>query len=459
MRKRQPVSYAEDGGHSLGGGHAAASRHQASPQPNTTPYSNPTYYSGRLIEKQYAHPAHNKLIFNPNQAHGNTGGGGAGGSTLQQTGLTPKPPKQPEKPIAPNVRFGQKVYDSIKAERPKLKTWEVTKEANQMYRNLSPEERQPYIDEYEAAKIEYNEQIQAYHNSPAYQAYTQFVARSRAQAEQDAATDGRFHGADLDELYSIEPAKDPSKPRHPMAQALETQDDELNLQELASKRFKRNHDLMHEIFDGRCVNAGWAADEALTLAALERKFDTENVSGRYMGAGSVVAGLPSMSQIQCLKDKTAKLQELVKQQQNKCSDSEKAFEKKKEKYQKRTQAITKAWSGICSEKPADTYKKWKDEHNANIAELKRQKEAKTKQVKDISAEKPSENPSQLPNGSAPPTDLVAPAMKNDAIPERPPSITQNGPTTVSMINTPQQSQPHQLMAAPQILPQANPPQN
>ena len=121
--------------------------------------------------------------------------------------------------------------------------------------------------------------MQAYHNSPAYQAYTQYLARSRAQIDQEASTDGRFHGADLDELYSIEAAKD--NPGHPVAQALETLDDELNLQELASKRFKRNDELMNEIFDERMVNRGWGVDECLTKTEIQQKFDKENVSSKY----------------------------------------------------------------------------------------------------------------------------------------------------------------------------------
>merc|ERR1712061_224248 len=157
--------------------------------------------------------------------------------------------------------------------------------------------------------------MQAYHNSPAYQAYTQYLARARAQSDQEAATDGRFHGADLDELYAIEPARDPEKPRNPVNSALEGYDDELDLRELAAARYKRNNLLIQEIFDSRQILEGWGADEQLVLAATQRGFDNQNVSGGYAGAGCI-AGIPTLSQINRLKRKVEQLQDIVKKERD-----------------------------------------------------------------------------------------------------------------------------------------------
>merc|ERR1712127_549947 len=363
-----------------------ASRHPATGNQGSPAAYSQQYYNGRLIEKQFAHPAHNKLIFNGTQNNPSNS------QPTQPAGLTPKPPKQPQKPLSPHVRYGQKIWDRIRAERPKAKIWEITKETDKMWRSLTPEEKQPYIDEYEAAKIEYNESMQAYHNSPAYQAYTQYLARSRAQVDQEASTDGRFHGADLDELYSIEAAKD--NPGHPVAQALETLDDELNLQELASKRFKRNDELMDEIFDERMVQRGWGVDECLTKTEIQQKFDKENVSSKYLTAGCIMAGMVTLTQIDRLKTKREQLQDIIKNQRKRVEEMEVAHDRKLVKYRKRTAELSESWKKICDETPEETYKKWKQDHDLKVGEMKKQQEAKLKAKQEKDGKKEGENNSE-----------------------------------------------------------------
>ncbi|KAK7811306.1 hypothetical protein U0070_002239 [Myodes glareolus] len=147
---------------------------------------------------------YNHLAYNNYRLGGNPG---TKSRVTASSGVTiPKPPKTPDKPLMPYIIGGA-------------------------WRDLTDEEKQEYLNEYEAENIEYNESMKAHHNSPAYLAYIN--AKSRAEAALEEESQQRQSRMEKGEPMSIQLAEDS-----------DDYDDGFSMKHTASARFQRNHRLI-----------------------------------------------------------------------------------------------------------------------------------------------------------------------------------------------------------------------
>ena len=73
--------------------------------------------------------------------------------TYQGPNGVAKPPKAPERPLLPYQRYSKKVWDSVKAKNPEAMLWEIGKAIGVMWKDLSDNDRQEYIIEFENEKV------------------------------------------------------------------------------------------------------------------------------------------------------------------------------------------------------------------------------------------------------------------------------------------------------------------
>uniref|UniRef100_A0A2K6EV12 SWI/SNF related, matrix associated, actin dependent regulator of chromatin, subfamily e, member 1 n=1 Tax=Propithecus coquereli TaxID=379532 RepID=A0A2K6EV12_PROCO len=225
------------------------------PPPTPAPATQMPSTPGFVGYNPYSHLAYNNYRLGGNP--------GTNSRVTASSGITiPKPPKPPDKPLMPYMRYSRKVWDQVKASNPDLKLWEIGKIIGGMWQDLTDEEKQEYLNEYEAEK----------HNSSAYLAYIN--AKSRAEAALEEESRQRQSRMEKGEPYmSIQPAEDP-----------DDYDDGFSMKHIASARFQRNHRLISEILSESVVPDVRSVVTTARMQVLKRQVQSLMVHQRKLEA-------------------------------------------------------------------------------------------------------------------------------------------------------------------------------
>ncbi|RWS09242.1 SWI/SNF-related matrix-associated actin-dependent regulator of chromatin subfamily E member 1-like protein, partial [Dinothrombium tinctorium] len=292
--------------------------------------SNSQMSSNPFVSSPHGHPS-----FNPVKL-------GSRGTPLSDSRLS-KPPKPPDKPLMPYMRYSRKVWDQVRARNPSLKLWEVGKLVGQLWRDLPPEEKQEYFDEYEAEKnvisfftlrVAYFGFSFALKNFGKVNATHVFLKGFQSPQKQG---DGKVS------IQGIEEEEDP---------------DEFSIKHVAAARYLRNHRLINEIFGDTVVPDVRSVVTTTRMQVLKR-------------------------QVQSLTMHQKKLEAELLQIEEK-------FEAKKRKFLEASEAFQEEMKKRCSMKPVDNvtfqkmvekaYETLKKEQQAREEQAQRRKEEEEKQA-------------------------------------------------------------------------------
>ncbi|XP_037326976.1 SWI/SNF-related matrix-associated actin-dependent regulator of chromatin subfamily E member 1-like isoform X2 [Pungitius pungitius] len=191
------------------------------PPPPPAPATQLPNTAGFVGYNPYSHLAYNNYRLGGSQS--------SNSRVTNSSGINiPKPPKPPDKPLMPYMRYSR--------------------------------------------KIEYNESMKAYHNSPAYLAYV--TAKSRAEAALEEESRQRQSRLDKGEPYiSIQPAEDP-----------DDYDDGFSMKHSAAARFQRNHRLISEILSESVVPDVRSVVTTARMQVLKRQVQSLMVHQRKLEA-------------------------------------------------------------------------------------------------------------------------------------------------------------------------------
>ncbi|KPM10183.1 HMG (high mobility group) box containing protein [Sarcoptes scabiei] len=151
--------------------------------------------------------------------------------------------------MTPYMRYSKKVWDEVRNRYPELKVWEISKIVGQMWRDLDENEKHKYTEEFEFDKIEYNEQLKNYHNSPSYQSWINHL-RTKESEEKDAQTKRKKTNHQQNAQNS------PQRPENRYSlQSVDVDNNEeyFSIKHLAAARYFRNNRLVNEIFSDTIV--------------------------------------------------------------------------------------------------------------------------------------------------------------------------------------------------------------
>jgi len=239
-------------------------RPPARPLPPSTP-STPSAKPPPDAPSPFTTPQHGNPAFAP-QKLGGSGTPGSKGSAAGGDGRgLPKAPKGPDKPLMPYMRYSRKVWDQVKANNQELKLWEIGKIIGGMWRDLPETDKQNFVDEYEAEKLEYEKAVKVYHSSPAYLAYIAAKNKAAAGGSSTAKEDPDTSSATLatpklDRRIDIQPAEDD-----------DDYDDSITHKQLCHSRYVRNHRLINEVFSDTMVPDVRSVVTAQRLSVLRRQ--------------------------------------------------------------------------------------------------------------------------------------------------------------------------------------------